>query len=104
LITLFYARDPVTIAFCLGMAALFGVCARLLPLGAVSVLNLFIASFTALYAVMDLKDDLWTSEVRDRSDAAILAATTGIPAVFWAFCWTVLSLFIVAWGAYLALQ
>jgi hypothetical protein len=103
-ITLLYARDPFTIGFCMGMAALFGLSARFLPPNAVSAVNLFIASFTALYSVMDLKSDLWSSEVRARSDAAILASTTGIPAVFWAFVWSALSLAIVGYGAYLALK
>src|SRR4051812_2343877 len=63
-IALLYARDPFTIGFCMGMAALFGLSARFLPPGAVQGVNLFIASFTALYSVMDLKSDLWSSEVR----------------------------------------
>jgi hypothetical protein len=103
-IALFYGRDPFTLGFCLGMAALFGLCAKFLPAGAVQGLNLFIASFTALYSVMDLKSDLWSSEVRARSDAAILASTTGVPAMIWAVIWTGLSLAIVGYGAYLALK
>jgi hypothetical protein len=103
-IALLYARDPFTLGFCLGMATLFGLGAKLLPSGAVAGLNLFLASFTALYAVMDLKSDLWSSEVRARSDAAILASTTGIPSIFWALVWTGLSLAIVAYGAFASLQ
>jgi hypothetical protein len=104
LIALLYARDPFTLGFCLGMAALFGLSAKFLPLGAVQGVNLFIASFTALYSVMDLKSDLWSSEVRARSDAAILASTTGVPAMVWAVIWTALSLAIVGYGAYVALR
>jgi hypothetical protein len=104
LIALLYGRDPFTLGFCLGMAALFGLCAKFLPPGAVQGVNLFIASFTALYSVMDLKSDLWSSEVRASSDAAILASTTGVPAVIWAFLWSALSLAIVAFGGYLALK
>ena len=52
-----YARDPFTLAFCAGMAAAFGLGARLLPNAAVGIVNLFLASFTSLYAAMDLKDD-----------------------------------------------
>lgn len=103
-VALFYGRDLFTLGFCLGMAALFGLGARFLPKDAASAVNLFIASFTALYAVMDLKDDLWNSAVRSQSDAAILASSSGIPAVVWAFMWTLLSLAIVGYGAYLALK
>ncbi len=104
LIGLLYARDPFTLAFCVGMAALFGIGARFLPTALVGAVNLFLASFTALYAVMDLKSDLWSSEVRERSDAAILASTTGIPSVVWAVLWSALSLLILGYGAWLALR
>ena len=42
----------------------------------------------ALYAVMDLKDDLWNSAVRSQSDAQLLADLTIVPAVVWAALWT----------------
>jgi hypothetical protein len=104
LIALFYGRDLFTLGFCLGMAALFAVGAKVLPREAANAVNLFIASFTALYAVMDLKDDLWNSTVRAQSDAAILASTTLIPSVVWALGWSLSSLAIVGYGAWLALQ
>ena len=103
-IALFYGRDPFTLLFCLGMAALFGLGAKFLPNDVAASVNLFLASFTALYAVMDLKDDLWNADIRSQSDAAILASTSHIPAVVWAFVWTVMSLLIVGYGAYLALK
>lgn len=104
IIGLLYGRDPFTFAFCVGGAVLFGLGARFLPRDVAASVNLFLASFTALYAVMDLKDDLWNSAVRSQSDAAILAGSSGIPAVVWAFLWTVLSLAIVGLGAWLALK
>lgn len=104
LIALFYGRDLFTLGFCLGMAALFAAGAKFLPNDVAASVNLFIASFTALYSVMDLKDDLWNSAVRAQSDAAILASTSHVPAVFWALVWTVMSLAIVGYGAYLALK
>ncbi|MBK7860359.1 MAG: M50 family metallopeptidase [Archangiaceae bacterium] len=103
-IGLFYGRDPFTFAFCIGMAVLFALGAKVFSRDVAAAVNLFLASFTALYAVMDLKDDLWSSAVRAQSDAAILAGTSGIPAVVWAFLWTVSSLLIVGAGAYLALK
>ena len=101
---LFYGRDLFTLGFCLGMAALFGLGAKFLPKAAVTGLNLFIATFTTMYAVLDLKDDLWNSAVRAQSDAQLLADITPVPALVWATIWTALSLLIVGFGAMLSLR
>lgn len=101
---LIYARDGFTLAFALGMAALFGIGAKWLPDALVGALNLFIASFTALYAVMDLKDDLWNSAVRSQSDAQLLADLTIVPALVWAALWTLVSVLVLLGGAYVALR
>ena len=82
-----------TIAVCLGMAAALGAGARWLPAGVSQVLAFFIAVFNGLYALFDLRDDLWSSERRAGTDAAILASATGIPSVVWAVLW---SLFAIA--------
>ncbi len=104
LMGVFYARDSFTLAFCVAMAIAFGLGAKWLPAAAVGALNLFIASFTALYAVMDLKDDLWNGAVRAQSDAQLLANLTVVPALVWATLWTVLSLGILAVGLTFALK
>ncbi|MBS1148675.1 MAG: hypothetical protein H6Q89_373 [Myxococcaceae bacterium] len=101
---LLYARDAFTLAFCFGMAISFGLGARFLPAQVVGVLNLFIASFTALYAAMDLKDDLWNGAVRVRSDAQLLADITPIPSLVWAALWTLLSTALLAVGVYVAMR
>lgn len=101
-LALLFARDFFTILFCVGTATALAVCARWLPDDAVDVLNLFLAAFTAMYAVFDLRSDLWSSEVRGRSDAALLAEVTWIPAVVWAVLWSLFSLAVlglcVAWS------
>lgn len=104
LIGLFYGRDAFTFLFCGVMAAAFAVGAKYLPAGGVAAVNLFMATFTALYAVMDLKDDLWNHAIRAQSDAQILADTTGIPAIFSAFVWSVMSVAVVGVGAWYALR
>ncbi len=101
---LFFGRDLFTVGFSVGMAALFAAGAKWLPTAAVGTLNLFIASFQVVYSAYDLKSDLWDSTVRSRSDAAILAANTGIPAILWAGLWTVLSVSVLAVGVYFALK
>ncbi|MCE9666678.1 M50 family metallopeptidase [Myxococcus stipitatus] len=95
-----YAGDGFTLAFCVGTAVVLGLCAKWLPDGAVDFLNLFIAAFTALYAVFDLRDDLWNSAVRSRSDAALLSDITYIPAIAWAGLWTLLAVGLLAVAAW----
>lgn len=104
LMGVFYARDGFTLLFCIGMAIVFGLGAKFLPSGLVAGINTFIASFTALYALMDLKDDLWNSEVRAMSDAGILASTTMVPSIVWAFLWSLLSAVLLGLGALYALR
>lgn len=99
-----YARDGFTLLFCAVMAALFAAGARWLPETAVGGLNLFIAAFTALYSVMDLKDDLWNRAVRSHSDAQLLADVTVVPAVVWAGLWTLVSGAVLLAGVALALK
>ncbi len=90
-----YAGNAFTCVFCLGMAALLGLAARFLPARAVPPLNLFLAAFTGLYALFDLRDDLWTSAVLRQSDAGLLAARTGIPALVWAVIWSAASVLVL---------
>lgn len=97
---LVYGGDLFTVLFCLGTALVLGLCARFLPGGAVDVLNLFIAAFTALYAVFDLRDDLWNSAVRSHSDAALLAELTWVPSLVWAALWTLLAVGLLIVAAY----
>ncbi|MGO9831122.1 MAG: M50 family metallopeptidase [Myxococcaceae bacterium] len=98
------AGSLFTVVYCLGMAALLGAAARWLPLLGVRLTALFLASFTGLYALFDLRDDLWNAAVRAQSDAALLAAHTPVPALVWAGLWTLLSVLILGWGALLALR
>ncbi|SET57489.1 M50 family metallopeptidase [Stigmatella erecta] len=99
-----YARDPFTLAFCVGTSVVLGLAARFLPQGAVDVLNLFLAAFTALYALFDLRDDLWDSSIRSLSDAALLAQHTWVPAIAWAALWTLLGVLLLGWAAYVSMH
>ncbi|ADO70962.1 M50 family metallopeptidase [Stigmatella aurantiaca] len=99
-----YAGDPFTLAFCLGTAGVLALAAKFLPEGAVDVLNLFLAAFTALYALFDLRDDLWNSSIRSISDAALLAQHTWVPAIAWAALWTLLGVMLLGWAAYVSMH
>ncbi len=100
----FYARDGFTLLFCIGTSVVLGLAAKFLPAGAVDVLNLFIAAFSALYVVFDVRDDLWHSASRAQSDAALLAQITWVPAIAWAVIWTLLSVGIVALAGWVSLR
>ncbi len=95
-----YARDSFTLIFCLGTAVVLGVAAKFLPGGAVDVVNLFLAAFTALYALFDFRDDLWNSAVLADSDAGLLARQTWVPAIIWAAMWTLMGITLLGWAAY----
>jgi hypothetical protein len=101
---LLFAGSAFTIGFCLGMAAVLGASARWLPLIGVRLLVLFLAAFTGLYALFDLRDDLWNATIRAQSDAALLAARTIVPAFAWAGLWSVLSIAVLGWAAVVSLR
>jgi hypothetical protein len=98
------AGSGFTVAFCLGMAAVLAAAARWLPLLGVRFVVLFLATFTGLYALFDLRDDLWNATVRAHSDAALLASHTPVPALLWAGLWSLLSMAILGWGAAASLR
>jgi len=101
---LLYGRDLFTVVFCLGTAGALAAAARWLPSDLVDVVNLFLAAFCSLYAVFDLRSDLWDGATRARSDAALLAQITYVPAVVWAALWTLASLAILGAFLWRALQ
>jgi hypothetical protein len=91
-----YAGNAFTLAYCLGMGAVLLVLARLLPAGAVRALVTVIAVFTGLYALFDLRDDLWSPGGGGPSDAVLLAAQTHVPAFLWALLWSAASVAVLA--------
>lgn len=88
----FYAGDLFTMLFCVGTALALGIGARLLPVSVVDLVNLFLAAFSALYVLFDLREGLWNPAAREHSDAALLAKLTYVPAIVWAVIWTLLAL------------
>ncbi len=92
IMTVAYVRDVFTLIFCLAIAAILAAIARWLPDDAVDGVNLFLAAFSALYALIDLRMDLWDGAVRARSDAALLSDITWVPALVWAVVWSVIAI------------
>lgn len=89
-VTLFYVRTLFGFAYGLGAGlALVAVAAKLRP--AVSeVLLAAIGATSALYAVWDIASDVLFRHSNE-SDAAALAALTGIPAIVWGTLWIAVS-------------
>ncbi|MGZ6029534.1 MAG: M50 family metallopeptidase, partial [Myxococcaceae bacterium] len=100
---LLYAGTTFTLAYCLGMGAVLLVLARMLPAGAEKALVMVIAVFTGLYALFDLRDDLWRVG-GGTSDAVLLASQTHVPALIWAFLWTAVSVAVLVLAASVSLR
>jgi len=98
-----YAGNAFTLAYCLGMGAVLLVLARLLPPGGVKALVMVIAVFTGLYALFDLRDDLWMPG-GGPSDAVLLAAQTHVPAVLWALVWSAASIVVLVLAGSISLR
>ena len=92
LMALLYAGKTFTFVYCAVTAVCLGLAAQWFPRGLVVAADLAIASFSALYAVLDLRDDLWNHAVRSKSDAQLLANLTWLPAVVWAAIWSTLAM------------
>ena len=101
---IFFSGSTFTFAFCVVWAAFLVIAARKLKDSAVEWLVLFLAAFTGLYAVFDLRDDLWNSAVRAHSDAALLASLTGIPSILWAVLWSLFGLVLIGLAAFSAIR
>ncbi len=74
------------------------------PIGSLPQVNLcvirFIAVASCLYALLDLRSDLFTSTPAAMgivNDAVALSQVTGIPALVWSVLWLVISLIAVGY-------
>ncbi|MFN7134315.1 MAG: M50 family metallopeptidase [Myxococcales bacterium] len=83
-----WGRDVTTLAIGAGLAVLLGAGARFLPADLAQTAAVFLATFNGMYALFDVRDDLWDASRRAGTDAALLAATTPIPSLVWAVLWT----------------
>lgn len=102
-ICVLWGRSLFTLVTGLGLAAALGLGARYLPAGASQAVALFLAAFTGLYALFDVRDDLWSASRRSGTDAQILADATGIPSIVWAVLWTVFAAVLLGAALYFGL-
>jgi len=84
------------------MSAALGLTARFLPVDFSQVLATFIAVFNSLYALFDLRDDLWSAERRAGTDAALLEKATHIPSIVWAGLWSLLAIALLGGALWLS--
>lgn len=94
-VTLLWVRDGFTLLFALAWTALLLGFARWAPQLARRALLVFLATFSALYALFDIKDDLLQLGPPRGSDADALAQLTHVPAIAWGLGWGLLSLALV---------
>src|SRR5262249_31942578 len=100
---LIYAGNGFTLGYCLAMGAVLLVLARLLPAGGVRAVVMVSAVFPGLYALFDLRDDLWRPG-GGPSDAVLLAAQTHVPALLWSLLWSAVSVAVLAVAASVSLR
>ncbi len=101
-VLVFWARSLFTFGVTLAMAAALGLAARFLPKDGSQLLATFLAVFNSLYALFDLRDDLWSAERRAGTDAAILAKATHIPSIVWAVLWTLVAVALLAFALWVS--
>lgn len=88
-----WVRDPFTVLFLALTAASLLLAARLLPDAISRAAAIFLGVFAAAYALWDIRDDLFS--FRSGTDADLLAAATGVPAIAWAILWAVVALLVI---------
>jgi hypothetical protein len=96
LVSILWVRDLFTLAFALAWTGVLLASARWAPPMLRRGLLVFLATFSALYALFDIKDDLLHLGPARGSDADALAQITFVPAIAWGVGWGLLSLLLLA--------
>jgi hypothetical protein len=86
--------------FGIAFGILFGItllfASRRLPANGVSMVLTVLGLTSALYALLDIRDDVFARPSAP-SDANMLAQLTGIPTLFWGLVWTAIAL-VACWA------
>jgi hypothetical protein len=91
IITIFYIRNTFGFIFGIAFGLLLLIITRFSREIILEYLLKFIGITSCFYVIIDIKEDLLTSEFRG-SDADMIASLTGLPAIFWAIFWILLSI------------
>lgn len=103
IVTLFYIPIGAGWLFTLPFAAALIALSLYTSKQVSQLLLMFIGITSCLYAVLDIKQDLWTMEFRG-SDADAMASITGIPAIVWGLLWSLLSIAGLVFFLYLSIR
>jgi len=89
-----YIRTPFGIIFGILFSLTLFLCSRYAPPSLNRAVLLFLGFTNALYAIVDIKDDLIVRTVAG-SDAHAMSHIIPLPPIFWGIVWIALSLFTV---------
>jgi hypothetical protein len=87
-------KELFGILFTFGFAIILFLSPRVLPVIIHSYLLKILGIISCFYTIIDIKDDLITTELR-KTDAQILAVQTGISATFWGITILIISIVIL---------
>lgn len=85
-----YVRSPFGIAFCVGFGVSMLLIGRFAPAALSELVLVFLGMTSALYAVVDIKEDLISRTVAG-SDAYEMSRLLPLPPVAWGIAWIVLA-------------
>lgn len=94
LTVIFYIRSSFGVLVSLIFSLLFYLSPRHLPRTFHFYLLRFIGLVSALYVIIDIKEDLITLTYRE-TDAQRIAELTGVPAVYWGILWFIISIVVL---------
>lgn len=97
-----WVRDLFTAGFTLAAALVLAGLGRVLPGSLSRAAALFLGVFTGLYALHDIRSDLFRLGASRGTDADRLAELTYVPALVWAALWAALALLLLAGAVKLA--
>jgi hypothetical protein len=91
LVTIFYVRNSFGLIFGFSFSAVLLILSFFLPSFILEWILKFIGIVSCFYVLIDIKEDLFTTQYRG-SDADALHALTGIPSLAWAILWITLAM------------
>jgi len=91
-----FIRGPFGFLFAAACGAALFVAARKLPQGGLVVLLTMLGLTSALYAILDIRDDI-LRRPHLPSDAFMLSELTGVPTLVWGFAWGAFALLACGW-------
>lgn len=83
------------LGFTLVMSALLAALSRIAPAEVCAAILRGLGVFSIMYAVFDIRDDVFRAPGSARTDATMLAELTGVPAPIWGILWITVGLLLL---------